>query len=244
MKRLRLVGELRALADPLKSRGLDVSTFCEWHAPEEQGIGHHVIRTRPDLVLKEVHRHGVQARAALSRTVWKLIRQIPAPLLLVRPRPWSAAPRIAAAVSPLHPADRVGSLDSMIADLGRSLANVLGGALEMLHVLQTPPHLPGDPVSTGQKSSAHALARNAVEEFAARAQATARFTEGSVAQGLVRLVNAQSPDVLLMGAVARPRWIHSAASGTAAQILEQIDCDLLVLKPRGFVSPLLVTDEA
>lgn len=242
MTRLRLLGELNALAEPLKARGLDVSTVCEWHAPLEQGVGHHVIRTRPDLVVKETHRHAM-ARAALSRTDWNLVRQIPVPLLLVRARPWRASPRIAAAVDPCHQADRPGSLDEAIADMGRSLADVLDGALDMFHVLQTPPHLPGDPVSPEQRADAHMLARNAVAQLAGRAEAAARFGEGAVAEGLVRLVNEQAPDVLLMGAVARPRWVHSAASGTAAQILEQMDCDLLVIKPPGFVSPLLVTDE-
>jgi hypothetical protein len=37
--------------------------------------------------------------------------------------------------------------------------------------------------------------------------------------------------------------VHSAASGTAAQILERIRCDLLIVKPPGFISPLLVTDD-
>jgi universal stress protein E len=64
-----------------------------------------------------------------------------------------------------------------------------------------------------------------------------------VTDGLVRLVEEHAPDVLVMGAVARPRWVHSAASGTAAQVLGRIGCDLLVVKPPGFVSPLLVTED-
>jgi nucleotide-binding universal stress UspA family protein len=45
-----------------------------------------------------------------------------------------------------------------------------------------------------------------------------------------------------LGAAARPRWENAAASGTAAQLLEQLACDLLVVKPEGFVSPLLLRD--
>jgi universal stress protein E len=243
MTRLRLLGELRALAEPLKARGLEVNGFCEWHAPLEQGIGHHVIRTRPDLVVKETHRHGALSRAALSHTDWNLIRQIPVPLLLVRPRPWRAAPRIAVALDPFHPADHPGSLDESLMALGHSLAEDLNGAVDVFHVLQTPPHLPGDVVSAAQKASAHLLARNAVGRLASKFGAPVHVEEGPVAAGLVSLVNKHAPDVLLMGAVARPRWVHSAASGTAAQILEQVDCDLLVIKPPGFMSPLLVTDD-
>lgn len=242
MMRQRQLGELHALARPLQARGLELSTFCEWQAPQEQGIGHHVIRTRPDLVVKEVQQRAL-GRGFLSRTDWNLIRQVPAPLLMVGPKPWRALPRIAVAVDPLQPVDHPGSLDHMISDLGRSLADALQGTLEIVHVLQAPPHLPGEQVSAEQKDCAQTLACDSVARLATDVDATVRFGEGSVERGLVRLVTSDAPDVLLMGAVARPRWVHSAASGTAAQVLRRIDCDLLIIKPRGFVSPLLVTDE-
>lgn len=243
LTRQRQLGELRILASSLKARGLEVSTVCEWHAPLEQGIGHHVIRTRPDLVVKEYHRHGALGHGSLSNSDWNLIRQIPVPLLLVQSRPWHPLPRIAVAVDPCHASGRPGSFDQTSMEWGRSLGNKLDAALDAFHVLQTPPHLPGEPVSPEQRARAHALARNAVAQLAKGTDAAVHFAEGPLAEGLVRLVKARSPDVLVVGAVARPRWIHSAASGTAAQILERIDCDLLVIKPSGFVSPLLVTDE-
>ena len=34
-----------------------------------------------------------------------------------------------------------------------------------------------------------------------------------------------------------------SGGGTAAQVLRRIACDLLVVKPPGFVSPLLVTED-
>jgi hypothetical protein len=62
-----------------------------------------------------------------------------------------------------------------------------------------------------------------------------------VVEGLARLAAAHAPDILLIGAVARPRSIHANAGGTAARVLEAIAGDMLVLKPSGFVSPLLTT---
>jgi universal stress protein E len=128
-------------------------------------------------------------------------------------------------------------------DEGRSIADALAGSLDVFHVLQTPPHLPGELVSSEHKAVAHARVRSIIEGLAYRASGYVRFAEGSTAAGLERLVEQHAPDILIMGAVARPRWVHSAASGTAAQMLERIGCDLLILKPPGFVSPLLVTDD-
>lgn len=242
LRRQQLLGELRDLAAPLTRQGLEVATACEWHAPLEQGIGHHVIRTRPDLVVKGAHRYPVVPRVALTRTDWNLIRQLPAPLLLTGTRPWPAAPRVAAAVESGHPAGYPSALDQIIVDEACGLADVLGGALEIYHVLTPKPHLPGDKVPAQQQAEAHAQARRAIEHLAAQYNATMRLAEGGLADGLVQLVEAQVPDVLVMGTGQRPRHAH-AASGTAAQLMERMGCDLLVVKPPGFISPLLVTDD-
>src|SRR3569832_1072469 len=53
----------------------------------ERQFGYHVIRTRPDLVIKEV-RGGTGSAPAPTQTDWKLMRQLAVPLLLVGPEPW------------------------------------------------------------------------------------------------------------------------------------------------------------
>ncbi len=243
LMRERHLSELRRLAAPLCRRGLDVRTVAEWHAPLDEGIGHHAIRSQPDLVVKETRWHAAMPRVSLARTDWILIRQIPAPLLLVRRTPWPAAPRVSVSVDPCHPVDHPPALDEALVETSRSITNALAGEMQLLHVLQNPPHLPGEPVSAEAKALAHDRARTAVERLARRGRVETRFTEGALDKGIVKLVDQERPTILVMGAIARPRWVHSAASGTAAQILERIGCDLLIVKPPGFVSPLLITDD-
>lgn len=243
LTRLRLLGELKALAEPLRAQGFTVNTVCEWHAPLEQAIARHAIRNLPDLVIKDAHHHVALPHAQLTHTDWHLIRQLPVPLLLVRPTGWASAPRILAAVDPCRPADRPLALDQVIVDQARALTDALEGSLNVCHVLQLPPHLPEDQVSHEQKAAAHVRDRNAVKELAWRVAAASRFAEGSAAQGLLRLVSEFKPDVLVMGAVARLRGAHAVPGGTAARILENLDADLLVVKPPGFVSPLMCADD-
>lgn len=234
---------LERLAAPLREAGLAVTTAAEWHAPLEEGIGHHVIRTKPDLVVKDTHWHRSLPRAMLTRTDWNLIRQVPSPLLLVRETEWPRRPLIAVAVDPCHPADYPPALDQAMASIGRRISDALDGELELLHVLQDPPHLPGERVVAHERAEAHARARAAVERLARDANVDVHFTEGSGLEGLARLAAQLEPSVLVMGVAARPRWQHSVGGGTAARLLERTACDLLVVKPPGFVSPLLVTDD-
>lgn len=241
--RSRAQAQLQAFAQPLLQDGLTVTTRYEWHAPLERGIGYHVIRTQPDLVVKETHPHPLLPEPPSGGTDWHLIQQVPSALLLVHPGNWSTEVRVAAAVDPVHRADRPAGLDRRIVHSGRALADLLRGSLEVFHVLQTPPHLPEDRVAPEQKAAADAHARSAVERLARTARAATHYAEGTVAGGLARLTRERRPDILVMGAVARPRSLQAPPGGEAARILKQVDCDLLVVKPEGFVSPLMATTD-
>jgi universal stress protein E len=241
--------ELDRYAEGLRTRGLCVTTHCEWHAPLTQGIGYHVLRTKPDLVVKASPRHAAMAHDSRARTDWTLINQLPVPLLLVRAERWPDHPGIAVSVDPCHVAERPPSLDRMLVSLGCLFANGLAGKLEAWHVLEAPPHLPGESVAPIDVARASGAAHDAVEAVVGLANnmpnaIPAHFLRGPVAQALAGFAHARKPDLLVLGVAARPRWTDSAASGTAAQLLEQIDSDLLVVKPEGFVSPLLVHEES
>jgi len=240
--------KLDRLAMPLRARGLEVNVKCEGHSSPEQAIGYHVLRTRPDLVVKDTHRHMLSARGPTTFTDWILLRQIPVPLLLVRPNPWPETPRITVSTDPCHPAERPITLDKIMLAAGCQLGEALRAELDVLHVLQSPPHLPGDTVSSTAKRRKHAAARDEVERVVADGNVRCirrpiHFVEGRVAECVVEFVERDGTDILIMGAAARSRWLNAAASGTAAQILERMSCDLLLIKPAGFISPLLITDD-
>lgn len=241
IRRQQHLQELYALAAPLQARGQSVEFACEWHAPLEEGIGHHVIRTHPDLVLKGTVRSDLAPRVQLTRADWNLIRQVPASLLLAGPRPWRTQPCIGVAVDCGHAPDHSAGLDEALVEQGRALAATVGGTPGIYHVLQVPLHLRGERVPPQLLEAAQALARQCAQRLARSAGTdTVRIAHGTVVEGLAHLAAEHQPDVLVAGTVA---WDHPAAPGTAAQLLERVDCDLLVVKPPGQVNPLPVTED-
>ncbi|HTU67585.1 MAG TPA: universal stress protein [Steroidobacteraceae bacterium] len=245
----RAHAQLQALAAPLRGRGLVVECRCEWHAPLEQGIGLRVLRSGADFVVKDTHSHVLDGmRGGYGLTDWTLIRQIPVPLLLVRATPWPSRPHVTVGIDPLHPAQRPAALDEEMVQLAGDVARATRGTVDALHVLQEPPHLPGDPVTPEARALAHDHAREECRQLVARARddttpVDLHFTRGRIAPGVLGFVAAHATDILVLGSGAHSRWRQTGASGTAAQILEFLACDLLVVRPPGYLSPLLVTDD-
>ncbi|MFO7592111.1 MAG: universal stress protein [Acidimicrobiia bacterium] len=55
---------------------------------------------------------------------------------------------------------------------------------------------------------------------------------------LPRLVQDLEIDLLIMGGISRSRLEQVFIGGTAERLLDRIECDLLVVKPPGFVCPV------
>lgn len=236
--------KLEALAAPMRAAGLRVSTHAAWDSDLSTGIGMRALRSGANLVIKETHRHLPMPHAMQSLTDSKLIHQLPCALLLTRPTPWPQKPVVSIAIDPCQPAERTVALDRELLVTGAALATSMDATVDVVHVLRSPPHLPGEAVPSDVIARAAEQSRERVMDVVRDSGVVAPlyFETGLVASNLVSFTSEYLSDVLVMGSTARPRWMNGSAGGTAAEILEHLTCDLLVLKPPGFVSDLLVSD--
>jgi universal stress protein E len=228
------VAALETLAAPLRSRGVSITTTSHWCPQLDVGIVEHAIRSGADLVMKDV--------SASAEIDWSLIRQVPMPLLLVRAGEWQHPTRIAVSVDPCHLADRPVALDEAIVAMGSCLGRALAGEIQILHVLQSPPHLPGEPITAEARDHACGHQRAAVERLAVRmnvGREAVTYIENTVAEGIVELVDLSQPNILVIGTAGRPR---SPEPSTSGWVMAHVSCDVLIMKPSGFVSPVLITD--
>ncbi len=244
--------ELERLASPLEKEGLSVSIDARWDHPLDEGIVRKAQESEPDLLVKDTHHHPVLKRTLFSNTDWNLIRACPVPLLLVKPGRWAAQPKILAAVDPSHIADKPASLDHDIVAAGEFLSGSLGGELHVFHAF-----LPISAAMAGAALAAVPLATGAVvEDYGNDMEAIHRaevarvlqthdvhddrthLVEGSAVDVLPAFAQENSFDLVVMGAVARSRIERVFIGSTAESVLDHLPCDVLIVKPRGFVSPL------
>lgn len=241
---------LEALAAPLRSRGLDVTTECEYAAALYAGLLSRTQRSCADLIIKDTHHHSLVKRTFITNTDWHLIRGCPVPLLLTRATSWRESPRVVAAVDPGHLNDKPALLDHRILEWGKCLAARLGGVLHVIHAYV--PLSIAITAAEGIAPMASSLTPEALafEDSEKRKQLRA-LTEpygidagnihldlGVPSELLPRMTAELEADVLVMGAISRRGVQKVFVGSTAERVLERLPCDVLIVKSPDFAANL------
>jgi universal stress protein E len=241
---------LEELAEPVRKRGIDVCLEVITGDPLYAQLLRRSQATSADVVVKDTHHHSVARRTFLSNTDWHLIRGCPVPLLLTKPRAWSGAPVIAAAVDPGHANDKPAVLDNRILDFAGDLKQHLGGELHVVHAF-IPAILMAE-AATGMPVLAGQLTQELMEDerkvklaevervcgtYAVERQNIAvRF--GIAADVLPQFAQEIAADVMVMGAISRSGLRRVFIGSTAERVLEYLPCDVLVVKSPDFAAAL------
>ncbi|MFU6985356.1 universal stress protein [Pseudomonas paraeruginosa] len=230
---------LEQLSMPLQQAGLRTRVEALWGKPLDRMVLQRVDETRPDLVLKSTRRHNLLRRLLLGNSDWQLIRHCPQPLWLVHHDTWRGQ-RLCAALDPLHASDKPAALDHQLIAAAERLEASLGLRADYLHAYAAMPRsllfdaemLAGYDRFVLQHEERH---RQAFDDLlAAYPQVAAErrhLLAGYAEQAIPDFVRANDIDLLLMGAVARGHLDNALIGQTAERVLEEVECDLLVLKP-------------
>lgn len=241
---------LDALAKPLVDSGLTVSTTSIWDHPLYEGIVRHAVDSKADIVFKDTHHHSAITRAVLTNTDWNLIRTCPTPLWLVKPREVSDKPGFVAAIDPMNEHDKPAALDDEILQLSKILAKSVDGEVHAFHSYDPriavstatanayiPVSLPLDEIEQ-QMHEDHQKRFEEITTFHEIAADHAHLKSGLTHEELPALAEELNADVVVMGAVARNRLKRLFIGATAERTLEHLPCDLLIVKPDWFHTPV------
>jgi len=235
---------LEKLARPLRKVGLSVDTIVSWDYPAADAIVRQVLKHKPDVLLAQSQRHKRLARAFLTNTDWELIRQCPCPVWLSKTPRLRDSGAVIAAIDPLHARAKPTELDAVILEAAKGVAGKRNGVVAA-HVVELPqPIIAGDltsplalPVSKKDLQRLEAEAKRAV----ARETRGYRIAErnqivlpGNPAVQLPRTAKRRGARLLVMGAVSRSGLRRFFIGNTAERVIDEVPCDVLVVKPRGF----------
>lgn len=241
--RERADARLEKLAAPLRQEGLRVTVASDWDFPAYEAVIRHAQRSGADLIVAERHATRHLLPWLLRFNDWELLRRSALPVLLVKSaRAWKR-PAVLAAIDPLHSFAKPAGLETAILDAAALLASALRGRLDVAYAWPgaVMPVAPISPVPaalalTGGKQAQQDARRTFAETVQKSAAAKARrhFVPGQAIDVIPALAKKQRSGIAVMGAVSRSGLKRFFIGNIAEQVLDALQCDVLVMKPSGF----------
>jgi universal stress protein E len=228
-------------------QGCRVDPVAVWEKPAHEAIVRRALATHSDLIINGTRARGLANRLLLRHTDWELVRHSPVPLLLVKSARQAGKEVVLAAIDPLHANAKPARLDSRILDAAAGMATVLKGTLHAFHS-----YLPlsvtlaagiGEPVAWDSSKLDANHMQQVVREFTRALQKTAippsrrHLQMGDVATELAASARRLRATLVVMGAVSRSGLERLLIGNTAQRVLDELKCDVLIVKPREFQSP-------
>ncbi|MFO7276484.1 MAG: universal stress protein [Pseudomonadota bacterium] len=241
--RNRRLAQLERIAERMRRQGLEVSTTVEWDYPVYEAVVRRAVRSEADLIVAERHAGVRVAPWLLHVTDWELLRYSPLPVLIVKtPRPYRR-PVVLAAVDPSHAFEKPAKLDQEVLGIGGTVATALRGTLHAVHAYAPlPPTLLAraaeDPGAADRISAETAKwARSRFERALRSAKIPPRrrhLVGRHPIDAILDVARQTRAAIVVMGAVSRSGLRRLFIGNTAERVLDDLPCDLLVVKPRGF----------
>ena len=243
----RTLARLETIAARLRRHRIEVTVSAEWDHPPSEAIVRRAIRRKSDLVVAERHAGRHVAGWMLSYTDWELLRLAPCPVLIVKtPRPYHR-PTVMAAVDPLHQHAKPVRLDAEILKTAGSLKTAMKGAMQVVHVYPPPVVVSAGwvagpimmPGADGRQAESQARAALEAElERLPLPSLKVTVVEGVPRETIPATARSLKASIVVMRAVSRCGLKRLLIGNTAEGVLDALPCDVLIIKPGRFKSPV------
>jgi universal stress protein E len=203
-----------------------------------------VLRHSPDLLIFPAVRTSGETPRALAYHEARLIEECPCPLLLLKTGEVYSAGSVVAAVDPRHLHEKPRELDEVIVGAARTIAHALADTpVHLYHAVRTTPsaEAPAAPPALAERAAQRAAVESSLRQIASRhdiPEHCVHVESGRVEKLLPSFARSTRAQVVTMGAVSRDSAERALFGHTAEQVLDALECDLLIMKPEGFRSPV------
>ncbi len=224
-------------------QGCRVKVVAVTDKPAHEAIVRRATTTHADLVISGTRSRGFADRMVLRHTDWELVRHCPVPLLLVKSARRAGKAVVLAAIDPLHTNAKPTRLDGRILDVAKGMSAALKGTLHAVHA-----YMPlsvmlaagvGEPMAWNTTQLDADYARRVAREFGRELRTTGipvsrrHLRIGNAAGELAACAKRIRATLIVMGAVSRSRLERLFVGSTAEQALDELTCDVLIVKPAG-----------
>lgn len=224
---------------------IDIDCQVVWHNRPFEAIIEQVIKHNFDIVIKGTHQHDKLKSVVFTPTDWHILRKCPCPVLLVKEHAWPNNGNIIAALNVGSDEEEHRSLNLKITEEAKQLAAIIQANVHLVN------SFPGTPVNiaieipefnsteyndTMLKHHQQAMIAHA-NKFDISVVNT-HVEEGLPETVIEQIAEKVDAELVILGTVGRTGISAALIGNTAEHVIDQLNCDVLALKPDGYVSPL------
>ncbi len=240
---------LEQLASPLRQQGFKVNCESIWDYPLHEGIVRQAMQRQPFMIVKDTHHHNKFSRAIFNSADWNLIMNCPFPMLFVKPDNLWSTPTITCSVNPVDEEQDSQSADLDMLQLGKLLTHKLNGKLKVYHTYYSILDVPQTIYPWG--GNFNSIFNQEVDQQLRESHRQSLFKladqlnieheaivleDGEAKYTLPKYVKKSKTDLLIMGSSCKSRFEQVFIGGTTETVLDDVECDILVVHPKEFKS--------
>ncbi|TEW53699.1 universal stress protein UspE [Psychromonas sp. RZ22] len=237
---------LDSLAAPHREKGQKINCQVQWHNRPFQAAIQLILQEGYDLLIKSTHPHSRLSAILFTPTDWNLLRKCPIPLLLVKSDSWPEEGNILCAIDCKSSEDSEHhQLNSSILTEAIDIAAMIKSNVHIVNACPSPPmnimmELPEfDPIDyeDGLKKFHQKILNDYASEYHVAPENT-HLHQGLPEDVISQVAEDIKTELVILGTVGHSGLGAALLGSTAEQVIDKLDCDLLALKPKGFVSPI------
>lgn len=238
-------GWMKEVAQPYLKDGVEFNVKVVWHHRPYEAIIGEVFSGSHDIVLKATRQHDALESVFFTPTDWHLLRKCPCPVLLVKNHDWPVNGNIIASVHVGSENTTHIALNESMVEQGLKFSKQLNAELFLVNSYPVTPanitvELPEfDPTSyTDAVRGFHLTAMKALRQKYGIDEEHTRVNEGLPEDVIPKAAKELDVGLVILGTTGRTGLSAVFIGNTAENVIDKINCDVLALKPEGFISPL------
>ncbi|WP_261817352.1 universal stress protein UspE [Vibrio gallicus] len=236
---------MKEIAAPYLDDSIQLDIKVVWHNRPYEAIISEVFAQDIELVVKTTRKHDVLESVLFTPTDWHLLRKCPCAVLMVKEHDWPEHGHIVASV-------HVGSENELHMELNQHMVEC---ALDLARRLNATPHLVNsypitppnitvelpefDPTIYSDSVRGHHLkSMKSLRQQYGIDEAQTIVEQGLPQDVIPAAVDDFNAGLVIIGTSGRTGLSAVFLGNTAENIIDKINCDVLALKPSGYISPL------
>jgi len=231
--------------------GVPIEIKVVWHNRPFEAIIQEVIAGGHDLVLKMAHQNDKLSAVIFTPTDWHLLRKCPSPVWMVKDKPWPEDGKALVAVNLASEEVYHDALNEKLVSETLKLADKVNHTeVHLVGAYPTTPiniaiELPDfDPsVYNDAIRGQHLIAMKALRQKFNIDEDHTHVEKGLPEEIIPSLAEQLQAGIVVLGTIGRTGLSAAFLGNTAEQVIDHLRCDLLVLKPNDYQSPVELDDE-